>query len=107
MGKYKHNERQFEELDSMVASIIEVVGEYRIIEHIICNMESDERREFVAELVEAQRGHLIKLNRLDLQEEYEDEIIGNLARLQMDDIEAYETMRMRLIWKLAGGSNGR
>jgi len=106
MAKYKHNERQYEELENMVASIIEVVGEDRIMEHIICNMDSDDRREFVAELVEAQEGHLIKLNRLDLQEEYEEEIIDNLARLHQDDIEAYESMRMRLIWKLAGGSNG-
>ncbi len=106
MAKYKHNERQFEELDSIVASIIEVVGEDRIMEHMICNMDSDERREFVAELVDSERGQIINLNRLDLQESYEEEIIDNLARLRQDDIEAYESMRMRLIWKLAGGKDG-
>ena len=100
------NRREFSEAEDMVAGIVEAIGSERLIEHIIMEMDERERREFVAELVDAQRGQLIKLNSLDLQEEYEEEIVNNLARLQMDDKEHFEAMRIRLIWKLAGGSNG-
>lgn len=100
--KYKNDQRQYEELEHITAGIIEAVGEDRLLEHIVQNMDKEERRELGEEL----RSTKMDLANQEQRERYMRTVVADLSHLShMHNEETADDFRMGLIWAMAKGRN--
>jgi len=97
----KHR-RDHDEYELMVESMIEVLGEERLLEHLITKMDARERQELVSELLDAD-----PFGSIETTEAWAELIIDQLEALDERDPEKADSIKMSLIWQISGGQNGR
>ena len=93
--------RQYDEMENVLAGVVEAIGEERLLEHMVGNMSVEERQEFASELLDVDPFRTTESIRLWILP-----IIEQLKFLCERDSEKADSIKMNLIWQIAGGQDG-
>jgi len=93
--------RQYDEMENVLAGVVEVIGEERLLEHMLMNLSVEERQDLASELLGVDP---FRTN--EASEAWSGLIIEQLEDLENRDSEMADSVKMNLIWRVAGLSQG-
>ena len=93
--------RQYDEMENVLSGVVEVIGEERLLEHMIMNMDVEGRQELASELLDVD-----PFRSGETTKEWAQLITDQLSDLTERDTEKADSVKMSLIWQIAGGHDG-